>query len=75
MKKNEILPLATTWIDLEGIMLSEISQKKTNCMAQLICEVQKKCNKLVILTKRKHTDAFRKQTRSSHRGAEVNESD
>ena len=30
MKKNEILPFATTWMDLEGIMLSEISQKKTN---------------------------------------------
>ena len=26
IKKNEILPLATTWIDLEGIMYSEISQ-------------------------------------------------
>jgi len=25
-KKNEILPSATTWMDLEGIMLSEISQ-------------------------------------------------
>ena len=24
--KNEILPFATTWMDLEGIMLSEISQ-------------------------------------------------
>ena len=30
IKKNEILPFATTWMDLEGIMLSEISQKKTN---------------------------------------------
>ena len=28
IKKNEILPSATTWIDLEGIMLSEISQRK-----------------------------------------------
>ena len=27
-KKKEILPFATTWIDLEGIMLSEISQTK-----------------------------------------------
>ena len=26
IKKNEILPFATTWMDLEGIMLSEISQ-------------------------------------------------
>jgi len=24
-KKNDILPFATTWMDLEGIMLSEIS--------------------------------------------------
>ena len=28
IKKNEILPFATTWIDLEGIILSEISQKE-----------------------------------------------
>ena len=26
IKRNEILPFATTWIDLEDIMLSEISQ-------------------------------------------------
>ena len=30
IKKNEILPFTTTWIELEGIMLSEISQRKTN---------------------------------------------
>ena len=29
IKKNEILPLATMWMELEGIMLSEISQRKT----------------------------------------------
>ena len=26
IKKNEILPFVTTWMDLEGIMLSGISQ-------------------------------------------------
>ena len=29
IKENEILPFATTWMDLEG-MLSEISQRKMN---------------------------------------------
>ena len=29
IKKNEILPFATTWMELEGIMLSEIIQRKT----------------------------------------------
>ena len=29
IQKNEILPFATTWMELEGIMLSEISQRKT----------------------------------------------
>ena len=28
IKKNEILPFATTWLDLEIIILSEVSQKK-----------------------------------------------
>ena len=30
VKKNEILPFATTWMELGGIMLSEVSQRKTN---------------------------------------------
>ena len=29
VKKNEILSFATTWMELEDIMLSEISQRKT----------------------------------------------
>ena len=28
--KNEILPFTTAWMDPEGIMLSEVSQTKTN---------------------------------------------
>ena len=30
MKNNEILPFTIRWMDLEGIMLSEISQRKKN---------------------------------------------
>ena len=29
VKENEVLPYAATWMDLEGIMLSEIYQRKT----------------------------------------------
>ena len=29
-RKKEILPFVTMWKDLEGIMLSEISQRKTS---------------------------------------------
>ena len=37
IEKNETLPFATTWMELEGIILSEISQRKTkNHMTSLI---------------------------------------
>ena len=35
IKKNEILPFATTWMELEGIMLSEISQKDKSHLTSL----------------------------------------
>ena len=39
IKKNKVWPFAATWMELEGIMLSEISQtKKDKCsMISVIC--------------------------------------
>ena len=30
IKENGILPFETTWMDLKGVMFSEISQRKPN---------------------------------------------
>ena len=61
-KKNEIMPFAATWMDLEGIMLSEISQRKTNTVWYHLYMESKKCNRLVNITKRKKTHGYREQT-------------
>ena len=41
--KNEILSFATTWMDLEGIMLSEVSQTERDKyrMISLTCGILK----------------------------------
>ena len=42
IKKNEILPFAAMWMDLENILFSEVSQaEKDNYMISLICAAQK----------------------------------
>ena len=57
MRKEDILPFATTGVDLEHIMLSEISQteKEKYCMVSLYVESKKvkhkKTESQMVLTK------------------------
>ena len=46
IKKNKILLFATTWVDPEGIILTEISQRKKDKHCVFTCiELKKQMNK------------------------------
>lgn len=40
--KNEILPLAMTWMELEEFMLSDISQKEKGCSYSHVIDTETK---------------------------------
>ena len=52
-EQNEILPFVTTWMDFEGIALSEIRQKDKYSMTSLVCGIQK-TNKRTTTKKRQN---------------------
>ena len=41
IKKNEIRPFAATWMDLENVVLSELSETENHHMTSFISRIQK----------------------------------
>ena len=60
IKRNEILLFATTWMDIEGIMLSEIGQTKTNIVCSHLRVESKKWDKWTNMTKQINLDTENK---------------
>ena len=54
-KKNEIMPFATTWMDLQIIILGEVSQteKDKYHIISVICGIKKKRIQMNLYTKQK----------------------
>ena len=63
IKKNEILPFAAAWMDVEGIMLSETSQSEKDKYAFIYMWSLKNKNK-----QRKRKQTHRKETDGCQRG-------
>ena len=60
--KNEIIPFAEPWMDLKMIILSEVSQRKTNSIAITYMWNIKNIIQFNLFTKQKLTHRHRKQT-------------
>ena len=55
IKKNKIMPFAAKWMDLETVILSEVSQteKEKYPIISLICRLQKEVIQMNLFTKQK----------------------
>ena len=68
IKKNEVMPFAATWMDLEIIILSEVSQTKTNIIWYHLYVESKKNDTNELTYKQKQTHRHGKQTYGHQRG-------
>ena len=66
IKKDEILPFGEASMDPDNIMLSEITQRKTNVMVSLICGIKK--IQLNVYERKKQTHRRGKQIHDYQRG-------
>ena len=63
IKKNEIKPLAATWMDLENVIQSGVRQKRRNIIWHpLYVKSKKEMMQMNLVTKQRETHRLRKQT-------------
>ena len=68
IKKNEVMPFTATWMDLDIVILSEVSQTKTNTIWYHLYVESKKMIQINLFTKQKQTHRPRKRTYGYQRG-------
>ena len=70
IKKNDTLPFAATWMDLETVTLSEVSQtaKGRYLMTFLKCGIYKEMIQMNLFEKQKQTHRLGERTYGSQRG-------
>ena len=70
IRKNEIMPIAAKWVDLDMIILSEVSQRKTNNIRYHLCveSKKKKWYKWTYSQKRNKLTDYKNQTYGYQRG-------
>ena len=67
IKENEIMPSAGTWMDLEIIILSEVSQRKTSSIRYHLYVEFLEVVQTNLFTKQKQTHRLRERTDSNRR--------